>query len=82
MMLTFLGATGTITGSTYAVTRGDACLLVDGGLLHGCEQIRVAQWGPFSVAPTTCRIGDGQVPQSGVPLVVAPSRAEAEGIPK
>ena len=41
MMLTFLGATGTITGSTYAVTRGDAC-----------------------------------------PLVVAPSRAESEGIPK
>jgi metallo-beta-lactamase family protein len=41
MQLTFLGATGTVTGSKYLVTAGDRRILVDCGLFQGLKQLRL-----------------------------------------
>ncbi|HLF24054.1 MAG TPA: MBL fold metallo-hydrolase, partial [Burkholderiales bacterium] len=51
MQLTFLGATGTVTGSKYLVTVGDKKILVDCGLFQGYKQLRLRNWAPLPVAP-------------------------------
>jgi metallo-beta-lactamase family protein len=51
MKLTFLGGTGTVTGSKYLVAHGDANVLVDGGLFQGFKQLRLRNWAPLPVAP-------------------------------
>ena len=50
--LTFLGATGTVTGSRYLVERGGRRLLVDCGLFQGYKQLRLRNWAepPFDPA--------------------------------
>jgi len=52
MKLTFLGATGTVTGSKYLVEDGDKRILVDCGLFQGKKELRLRNWGelPFSPA--------------------------------
>lgn len=52
MDLTFLGATGTVTGSKYLVRHGDAQLLVDCGLFQGYKQLRLRNWEPLPVPAT------------------------------
>jgi len=47
MQLTFLGATGTVTGSRYLVESGGRRTLVDCGLFQGLKQLRLRNWGPF-----------------------------------
>jgi metallo-beta-lactamase family protein len=42
--LTFLGATGTVTGSKYLLSTGRAQLLVDCGLFQGFKQLRLRNW--------------------------------------
>lgn len=42
--LTFLGATGTVTGSKHLLTAGDARVLVDCGLFQGYKQLRLRNW--------------------------------------
>ncbi|QKG72584.1 MBL fold metallo-hydrolase RNA specificity domain-containing protein [Erythrobacter mangrovi] len=49
--LTFLGATGTVTGSRYLVEAGGQRLLVDCGLFQGYKQLRLRNWNPFPVDP-------------------------------
>ena len=49
--LTFLGATGTVTGSKYLVEHGGRSLLVDCGLYQGEREWRRRNWEPFPVAP-------------------------------
>jgi metallo-beta-lactamase family protein len=39
--LTFLGATGTITGARYLLASGEARVLVDSGLFQGFKQLRL-----------------------------------------
>ena len=51
MDLTFLGATGTVTGSKYLVRHGEAQLLVDCGLFQGYKQLRLRNWAPLPVQP-------------------------------
>jgi metallo-beta-lactamase family protein len=55
--LTFLGATGTVTGSRYLVEAGSKRLLVDCGLFQGYKTLRLRNWDKFPVDPSTidCR---------------------------
>ena len=49
--LTFLGATGTVTGSKYLVETGSRRILIDCGLFQGYKQLRLRNWEPLSVDP-------------------------------
>ena len=49
--ITFLGGTGTVTGSKYLVRHGDTCLLVDCGLFQGYKLLRMRNWAPLPIAP-------------------------------
>ncbi|HQR36962.1 MAG TPA: MBL fold metallo-hydrolase [Blastocatellia bacterium] len=51
MELTFLGATGTVTGSKYLVEAGGARVLVDCGLFQGYKQLRLRNWSPLPITP-------------------------------
>ena len=51
MQLTFLGATGTVTGSKYLLTSGSRRILVDCGLFQGLKQLRLRNWEPLTVDP-------------------------------
>lgn len=43
--LSFLGGTGTVTGSKALLTHGERRLLVDCGLFQGVKQLRLRNWG-------------------------------------
>ncbi|WP_440108058.1 MBL fold metallo-hydrolase [Acidovorax sp. BL-A-41-H1] len=49
--ITFLGGSGTVTGSKYLVRHGGKCLLVDCGLFQGYKQLRLRNWQPLPVTP-------------------------------
>ena len=49
--ITFLGGTGTVTGSRYAVRHDGKCLLVDCGLFQGYKQLRLRNWAPLPFLP-------------------------------
>lgn len=49
--LTFLGATGTVTGSRYLIEAEGQRILVDCGLFQGYKQLRLRNWNPFPVPP-------------------------------
>lgn len=49
--LTFLGATGTVTGSKYLVETGSRRILIDCGLFQGYKQLRIRNWEPLPVDP-------------------------------
>lgn len=51
--ITFLGATGTVTGSKYLVEDGAARVLVDCGLFQGYKSLRERNWAPFPVDPAS-----------------------------
>jgi metallo-beta-lactamase family protein len=51
MKLTFLGATGTVTGSKTLVSTAGRRLLVDCGLFQGLKQLRLRNWAPLPVDP-------------------------------
>ena len=51
MELTFLGGTGTVTGSKYLLRAGKASVLVDCGLFQGLKALRLRNWAPPPVAP-------------------------------
>lgn len=53
MTLTFLGASGTVTGSKYLLTIGDRRVMVDAGLFQGEKQWREMNWAKFPVDPGT-----------------------------
>jgi len=44
--LTFLGATGTVTGSRYLIGHNSQQMLVDCGLFQGYKQLRLKNWAP------------------------------------
>jgi metallo-beta-lactamase family protein len=48
-VLSFLGATGTVTGSRFLVETADARALVDCGLYQGLKRLRLRNWDPFPV---------------------------------
>ncbi len=47
--LTFLGATGTVTGSKYLLEAGGERLLIDCGLFQGLKELRLRNWNPLPV---------------------------------
>src|SRR6185295_10584841 len=49
MRISFLGATGTVTGSRYLLERGRGRMLVDCGLFQGLKTLRLRNWAPFPV---------------------------------
>jgi metallo-beta-lactamase family protein len=51
--LTFLGATGTVTGSRFLVESTDARILVDAGLYQGLRDLRGRNWDEFPVDPSS-----------------------------
>lgn len=51
--LTFLGATGTVTGSRYLVEAGEKRLLIDCGLFQGYKTLRLRNWQKFPVDPSS-----------------------------
>jgi metallo-beta-lactamase family protein len=51
MQLTFLGATGTVTGSKYLITAGGNNILVDCGLFQGLKQLRLRNWAAPPIDP-------------------------------
>ncbi len=52
-MLQFLGATGTVTGSRFLVSTGRSKVLVDCGLYQGLKDLRLRNWEPFPVEPSS-----------------------------
>jgi len=52
MKLTFLGGTGTVTGSKYLLEHRDRKLLIDCGLFQGLKDLRLRNWKSLNVAPT------------------------------
>ncbi len=53
MRLTFLGATGTVTGSKFLVENDGYRVLFDCGLFQGLKELRLRNWNPLPVAPAT-----------------------------
>jgi metallo-beta-lactamase family protein len=53
MKLTFLGATGTVTGSKYLVESGRARVLVDCGLFQGVKALRQRNWDELPFEPSS-----------------------------
>jgi metallo-beta-lactamase family protein len=53
MRITFLGATGTVTGSKYLIEASGRRILIDCGLYQGLKPLRLRNWAPFPVAPET-----------------------------
>jgi metallo-beta-lactamase family protein len=49
--ITFLGATGTVTGSKYLFDDDDAICLIDCGLFQGFKQLRLRNWAPLPIDP-------------------------------
>ena len=58
LSLTFLGATGTVTGSKYLLDDGRVQVLVDCGLFQGFKQLRLRNW---ETLPVTVRALDAVV---------------------
>lgn len=52
-VLTFLGATGTVTGSRFLIEIHGARVLVDCGLFQGLKKLRLRNWERFPVDPAT-----------------------------
>src|SRR5437773_12308042 len=53
LRLSFLGATGTVTGSKYVLEADGRRLLIDCGLFQGFKQLRLRNWAPLPVDPST-----------------------------
>lgn len=51
MILTFLGAADTVTGSKTLVEDGTTAVLVDCGLFQGGRELKARNWEPFPVDP-------------------------------
>lgn len=53
MKLTFLGATGTVTGSKYLIENNDKRILIDCGLFQGLKELRLRNWQELPVDPSS-----------------------------
>jgi len=53
MKLTFLGATGTVTGSKYLLEDGEKRILIDCGLFQGLKELRLRNWAELPIDPAS-----------------------------
>lgn len=53
MQLTFLGATGTVTGSKYLINIKNKRYLIDCGLFQGHKSLRLQNWDELPIDPAT-----------------------------
>ncbi|MCX7115810.1 MAG: MBL fold metallo-hydrolase [Gammaproteobacteria bacterium] len=53
MNITFLGATGTVTGSKYLLSFDNQTILVDCGLFQGHKELRLRNWNSLPFDPHT-----------------------------
>ncbi len=51
MLITFLGADETVTGSKYLLSFDDKKILVDCGLFQGIKELRTRNWDPLPIDP-------------------------------
>lgn len=51
MKISFLGATGTVTGSKYLIEHGRKKILVDCGLFQGYKELRLRNWNALPFDP-------------------------------
>ncbi len=51
--ISFLGAAGTVTGSRYLVETARHRVLVDCGLFQGFKALRLKNWNPFPIRPSS-----------------------------
>jgi len=56
MEISFLGATGTVTGSKYLVSSGSTHILVDCGLFQGLKQLRLRNWDRLPIDLSTLSV--------------------------
>ncbi len=47
--ISFLGATGTVTGSKYLFTHQNSRIMVDCGLFQGLKELRLRNWSPLKM---------------------------------
>lgn len=52
MKLTFLGATGTVTGSKYLIESNGKRILIDCGLFQGLKELRLRNWSDLPIKAT------------------------------
>ncbi len=52
-MIQFLGAAGTVTGSRFMLSCGDTKVMVDAGLFQGLKELRLKNWNPLGVDPSS-----------------------------
>jgi metallo-beta-lactamase family protein len=55
LFLQVLGAARTVTGSKFLVSRGQDSILLDCGLFQGLKELRLRNWAPFPIAPSSIR---------------------------
>ncbi|MFL5752947.1 MAG: MBL fold metallo-hydrolase RNA specificity domain-containing protein [Bacteroidia bacterium] len=74
LTISFLGATGTVTGSKFLIEAGENKILVDCGLFQGLKELRQRNWDklPFDVPSLSCvLLTHGHLDHSGyLPLLV------------
>ncbi len=74
-VLTFLGGTGTVTGSKFLVDTPTSRVLVDCGLYQGIKELRERNWARFPVDPASIDavvLTHAHIDHSGaIPLLVA-----------
>jgi len=74
MKLTFLGATGTVTGSKYLLKDEQQKILIDCGLFQGLKELRLRNWDKLPVDPSsidTVILTHAHIDHSGyLPLLV------------
>ena len=51
--IAFLGAAGTVTGSRILLSHGETKVLVDAGMFQGKKELRLRNWEPFEVEPSS-----------------------------
>jgi metallo-beta-lactamase family protein len=51
LKITFLGATGTVTGSKYLIEENGKKILIDCGLFQGLKELRLRNWAKFPIDP-------------------------------
>ena len=50
--LSFLGATGTVTGSRFLIESEGKKFLIDCGLFQGLKKLRLRNWDSFPISPS------------------------------